>query len=110
MTGNRELLSGVTMLGEDVYVTYGKNVKLKASGIGTATIRTAEHPDGIKLLDVLYIPSAAYNLFSIPRAIKNGADVSFTKYGCTVSLDGSTIARASRGGDQLYYIKTSQRT
>jgi Zinc knuckle len=110
MTGNRELLSSMTTLAQDVCVTYGNNVKLKATGIGTATIRTAEHPEGITLMDVLYVPTAVHNLFSISRALKNGADVSFTKYGCTVSLDGSTIARASRGRDHLYYIETSQRT
>jgi hypothetical protein len=58
MTGNRDILSNVTALREDVYVTYGNSVKLKASGIGKAIIQTLEHPEGIPLLDVLYVPNA----------------------------------------------------
>jgi hypothetical protein len=105
MTGNCDILSNVNALCEDVYVTYGNNVKLKASGIGKAVIHTWEHPEGI-----LDVPNAAYNLFSTLRAIKNGADVSFTKTGWVHRQSGRTHhSKGVRSGDQLYYVGTSQR-
>ena len=56
------------------------------------------------LEDVLYIPTAAANLFSITMATSRDTKFHFGPTCCTIQQHGRGIGAAKRGPNGLYYI------
>jgi hypothetical protein len=107
MTGERALLQEYVASTQDIKVTYGNGHKAVVTGVGNAIIYTAEEPDGILLRNVLHVPEATYNLFSVPQAVKSGAAVEYTKDACVIKVGTRTVARAKCSSDGLCYVGAS---
>ena len=58
----------------------------------------------IVLKGVLYIPTAAANLFSITTATGQGTKFNFGPTCCSIRQHGRDIGAAKRGSNGLYYI------
>jgi transposase InsO family protein len=91
------LLSDYAPLDKGIEVTFGNGQTLFAAGTGTVVLTTLAN--GIKstihLREVLYIPGAVANLFSVQQATKGGASVSMDSASCTISHSGNVIAQAA---------------
>ena len=107
MTGERALLHDYEASTRDLKVTYGNGQTAAVAGVGNTFIYTEEEPDGILLLNVLYVPEATYNLFLVPKAVNNGATVEYSKDACIIRLGKRTVARAKYGSDGLFYVGMS---
>ena len=106
MASDPRLLQDLKLDQSGASVTYGNGARVTVAGTGTAFIRTPESPQGIQLRDVLYVPAAKFNLFSITCAVRNGARVTFLKDGCELTYGGKLLARAHLGLDGLCTLET----
>jgi hypothetical protein len=98
------LLSNVRRLDQDVYVKFGNKGSLSATSIGDVMLG-----EDFKLKDVLYVPGALANLFSVKQATSNGATITFEKDKGIVRHSGRVLVEAtSRGG--LYCIAAHLKT
>ena len=93
------LLSNVRRLDQEVYVKFGNKSTLSALSIGDVLLA-----EDLKLKDVLYVPGALANLFSVKQATSNGATITFEDdKGIVRDEMGNVLLEAtSRGG--LYCI------
>lgn len=90
-------------LDEDIYITFGNQTKEPAHGIGDVAVRTRLLNGQFShfiLKDVLYMPGAMTNLFSVRQATSRGAKISFQGSTCTVSMPqiGTIIHAAQHEG------------
>ena len=70
MCSNKELFSELCPVAKKTDVTLGDGRQLEATGRGNVSL-TMNLPNGAhkcRLLDVLYVPSLAYNLLSVSKA------------------------------------------
>ena len=87
---------------KDIAITFGNGQRVKAERVGDVLLYLGEVE--IKLCDVLYIPYAAANLFSIRSATKHGASFSFDGNGCTIEYNGTRVGAATLGVDGTYKL------
>ena len=80
-------------------VTIGDGSEMVVAGKGKVALSlgTEGKTTRVTLVDVLYVPKLAVNLFSVSKAAERGVATRFTKSGCDF-LDGrgKTVASASR--------------
>ena len=106
MCSNKELFSELCPVTKKTDVTLGDGRQLEATGQGNVSL-TMNLLNGVhkcRLLDVLYVPSLAYNLLSVSKAAEKGKETVFNEKGCEiVSASGTVIAKAQHYGN-LYYL------
>src|SRR5947209_362323 len=106
MTGNKELLCNLRKVDQPSSVTFANGTVGQAEYVGD-TFLEADDNQAIQLRDVLFIPTAAANLFSIPTAIRHGTKFRFGVADCTINHSGRDIATARRQSNGLYFIPSS---
>lgn len=94
-------------------VTFGDGTTVEAAGVGKVqlcVLMDGEHQH-ISLQDVLYVPQATTNLFSVQQATNKGAIVTFTNDGnCHVLYGGKPavpVFKSTVERNNLYLIKTT---
>ena len=80
---------------KDVFITFGNGERAKAEGSGNVRLCNVCGGDSgdILLTDVLYVPSAAANLLSIPRAVSRGITITFASGACTITKGSQLLAQ-----------------
>ena len=68
-------------------VTFVRGQQARALGQGEAVIQTSVNR--VELLNVLHVPEATVNLFSVKKAAENGAQITFAQDKCYVYMKGS---------------------
>ena len=84
-------------------ITFGNGAKVDAVSVGSVPIVVGAGRT-LTLQGVLYIPSAAVNLLSVPCAIRRGAKFHFGKSTCQISVGGKVVATAHSAANGLYYL------
>ena len=106
----KELFKNLRGLEEEAYITFGNKTKELVHGIGDICMMTRLQngsDNTFTLKNVLYVPGAMMNLFSVRQATSMGAGVEFAGSTCIVKapcIQGVIIQAISRGG--LYRFKT----
>lgn len=79
ITNNLDAMFNVRPANNDVFVTFGNGKRASPDVIGDVDISSygGVSVDKLTLTDVWYVPGAAANLFSIPRAAGKGAEFIF---------------------------------
>ena len=102
ITGNKDLLSNVRAADRNITVCFANGTIGEAQAMGDALLETDRAT--IVLKGVLYIPTAAANLFSITTATGRGTKFNFGPTCCSIRQHGRDIGAAKRGPNGLYYI------
>ena len=102
ITGNKDLLSIVRAADRNITVCFANGTIGEAQAMGDALLETDRAT--IVLKSVLYIPTAAANLFSITTATGRGTKFNFGPTCCSIRQHGRDIGAAKRGPNGLYYI------
>ena len=102
ITGNKNLLSNIRAADHHTAVCFANGTIGETQAIGDALLETDRAT--IVLKDVLYIPTAAANLFSITTATGRGTKFNFGPTCCSIRQHGRDIGAAKRGPNGLYYI------
>ena len=91
-----------------IHITFANGERAEARGIGSVQLGglTGTAFDYITLKDVLYVPEASVNLFSVPMAVRRGIEFEFAKEGCRVSKGSQLITVAPLSGG-VYVIGPS---
>ena len=87
LTPYKHMMYNVRDLDKEVYITFGNASKERASCVGDIPIETRLRDGSTSyfvLKDVLHVPGAMVNLFSVKQAMSKGAGVFFEKDTCTV--------------------------
>lgn len=109
ITNNAALLTNLEPLPHEVCVSFGNGSSARAEGTGTAIIMAQDGLTRIALTDVLYVPAAAINFFSVKQAVDRGAVVKFSGDTCSIMKDGMTLIKCrSTGLHNLYTFTPSQ--
>jgi len=113
MCNDRRMFTEFKQLGSSEKVTLGDGRSLDVAGEGTVDMDMLLN-DGIRrgcsLMNVLYVPSLAYNLVSVSRAAVAGKIVDFDDSGCEFRNEkGETVALGARQGS-LYYLKFAKKS
>lgn len=97
IASSKDAFTSLRPLEKDVIITFGGGQTAKAEGCGSVELRDMAglRVDTIILEDVLYIPGAAANLLSIPKAAAKGIDFTFGKDHCKVLKGAECIAIAT---------------
>lgn len=108
MTFQRELLQDYVAFSKPQKVMLGNDSMVEAHGSGTVKLRLRLKNGKefeIPMLEVLFVPGMAVNLFSVKSAAKRGNWVEFghNKY-CIRNASGQVLAEAREEGD-LYYLQ-----
>jgi hypothetical protein len=89
-------------------VALGDGRSVMAYGIGTVTLTMTfknGEPRKVKLMDVLYVPKLAKNLFSVSAATRKGNKVEFGNFSCWIrSQHGKLCGVGKRRNDGLYQL------
>ena len=102
ITGNRDMLTNIRETDHNIPVTFANGTVSEATYMGDALLDTDTAT--ILLRDVLYVPAAAANLFSVTTATRRDTKFHFGLTGCTIHHQGRDIGEAKRGLNGLYYI------
>jgi hypothetical protein len=104
ITPYKHLLSNYQELDRHVCITFGNSGTLHAQGKGTVRLTTevAGTRKELVLTDVIYVPGANCNLFSVKRADERGATVHFTRGMCTICMGKEVLLEGWNQGDDLY--------
>jgi len=95
------LLEDERSLDKPIKVTFGNNTVAVAASVGNVRMKNSEA--AITLQDVLYVPGAVSNLFSVRQAAERGATTKFTGSGCIVEASGGAcVAEMKAGPGELY--------
>lgn len=88
-------------------VTFGNGTTTEAAGEGNIALQTTVRGkvNKIMLTNVLYVPGATTNLFSVKQATKKNATIEFAGDRCLVIKNERVLIEAANI-DGLYYIKT----
>ena len=84
-------------------LTFGNGAEVKAISMGTVPVQVSAVAT-FTLSNVLFVPSAAANLFSVPQAVDGGVHFDFGKTACTMSVRGAVVAVAPRRTNGLYCL------
>lgn len=90
LTSDRQSLRNYRSVEEGTSVTFVNGQHAKALGQGDVELhtRTQRGVSTVELLNVLHVPEATVNLFSIKTAMDSGAQVTFKHGRCFVTLGG----------------------
>eukprot|EP00891_Asterochloris_glomerata_P006151 jgi/Astpho2/6151/Aster-x0273 len=102
ITGNKDLLSNVRAADRNITVCFANGTIGEAQAMGDALLEADRAT--IVLKGVLYIPTAAANLFSITTATGRGTKFNFGPTCCSIRQHGRDNGAAKRGPIGLYYI------
>ena len=102
MTPHEGILVNVRPMTEDITVSFGNGGKFKPIAVGDVILRTGKTT--LRLTDVLHVPVATENLFSVRHATNSGISFSFNSSGCRISKGGHTLVTAPCQGDNIYYL------
>ena len=102
ITGNRDLLTNIRETDHNTSVTFANGTVSEAKYMGDALLDTDTAT--ILLRDVLYVPAAAANLFSVTTASRRDTKFHFGLTGCTIHHQGRDTGVAKGGPNGLYYI------
>jgi hypothetical protein len=76
--------------------------------VGRGTLRVRSIVEGVQhnitFSNVLYVPDFA-NLISVGRLTNLGADIRFTKHGCSIVMEGQTILQATKLRQNLWRLR-----
>ena len=86
-------------------VTFGNNHQAKAVGVGDFVLRT-QAQQNILLRNVLHVPEASANFFSIRTATEAGAQVIFQGDSCYIKKDDKLGWKAASVETSLSSMKT----
>jgi len=101
ITPFKHLLEDERVLDKPFKVTFGNNTVALATSVGNVRVKTSVAH--ITLMDVLYVPGAVSNLFSVRQAAERGATTKFTSSGCIVEgPGGGCLAKMKAGPGELY--------
>lgn len=106
LTFDKSKLHNYRSLELDTSITFGNGQQAKAAGIGDVHLlsKVCGNPTQVLLKNVLHVPDAAVNLFSVRRATDNNANITFAEDKCLVFVDGEVMMEAiCRNG--LYHIQ-----
>jgi transposase InsO family protein len=98
ITPYRELLVDYTVLRSGVDVTFGNGQTATAAGTGSIKLTTGGAGNAIVLQDVLYVPQATCNLFSVKQATSKGVEAVFNVNTCDITYKGKLMIKAVSGG------------
>ena len=89
------------------YNTFGNGAQAKVEALGDLVMKVpGSEVETLTLTDVLHVPEATMNLFSIRSAVKRGVEFVFSKdkFGdyCTMSEDGRLLNRSDARGAGLF--------
>jgi len=87
-------------------VTFGNNHQAKAVGVGDFVLRT-QAQQNILLRNVLHVPEASANLFSIRTATEAGAQVIFQGDSCYINKDDKLWLEGASVETSLSSMKTT---
>ena len=104
MTPHRRYLSNPRAPPPDLTVTYGNGAQAKPAAVGDVHIRL-ETGATATITDVLYMPGAAENLFSVSYAAAKGSTFSFGATGCTIRNGDTAIATGAPTDSNIYYLE-----
>ena len=107
ITGNLDLLIDAREPDRNISVTFANGTVSEAKYVGDAVLEVSD-TSVILLKNVLYVPSAAANLYSIATATERGANFEFGESGCTIGLHGRLITMAKRRANGLCYMPSCQ--
>ena len=104
---SKELFQEFQTLSQPTKITLGDSRTVEATGRGAVEVKL-NLPGGKsntgRLSEVLYVPSLAYNLLSVPKATEAGKTVMFGETrGEIVDEEGEVVAIAMKTGS-LYYL------
>jgi hypothetical protein len=104
LTPYKSLLSNLREEETPTTITFGNNTTVRAAGVGDVIFWTRQEGqwNRLKLNNVLYVPEAAFNLFSVKRSTSMGATVEFNNDMCIVKKDGKVKLEATAHGNDLY--------
>jgi len=108
ITNDASAMSDMRPLDDPIHITFANGERAEARGIGSVQLGglTGTAFDYITLKDVLYVPEASVNLFSVPMAVRRGIEFEFAKEGCRVSKGSQLITVAPLSGG-VYVIGPS---
>ena len=111
VTPHKHLLNDYKDMDCAVSIMFGNGDTEEAAGTGTVEMTTsvAGRTTKMTLLDVLYVPKATINLFSVKQATKHGATVQFSTDQCDITKTGALVARATCYGG-LFAMRTTYET
>ena len=107
ITPDRSLFTSLNSTASSASVTFGNGTTAEAAGEGDVVLTTTVggmHRN-IRLQNVLYVPGATTNLFSVKQATRNEATITFADNKCEVMKNGSVLVEAINI-DGLYCIMT----
>ena len=107
ITFQRDLLQDARPCRKDISIMFANGERGAAESVGDVLIKTTEDV-ALKLQHVLYVPSAAANLFSISSATAGGATFQFSSTGCVIRHSGRHVATAARASNGVYRIHAQQ--
>ena len=109
ITNNLDAMFNVRPASKDVTITFGNGKRATPEAIGDVDISgyAGVNLDNLTLKDVWYVPGAAANLFSIPRAAGKGAQFIFRRGKCEVWKDSLLVADAV-SHDGVYSLRLEQ--
>ena len=87
LTFDRQKLRNYRSVESDTTVTFANGQKAEALGQGEVVFQTRDSE--VELINVLYVPEATVNLFSVKRAMDSGAQITFKDNKCYVTLEGA---------------------
>ena len=104
ITPNPYILQNYKEFPEQLHVTFGNNTKLPAFGCGSVSLKT-EYCSELKLIDVWWVPQAAYNFLSVSKAARTGINVKLNDKGAELSIGPKVFAKATIDGNDMYFLR-----
>jgi transposase InsO family protein len=101
----KDILLDSRPLDQDVYITFGNGATVQAESVGTVQLKTKDGPP-ITLSNVLCVPGATVNLFSVEQATCIGAVIKFKNGRCKVTKNDKLALNVECCGG-VYKFKTS---
>ena len=106
MTNNKELIEQYNEFISPEIVRLGDNREVLAYGKGNVLVKV--NSDGgyksAELVDVLYVPALAKNLFSVSAVTKRGLTMSFERNKCVILNDEGTILGSGKLSGKLFVL------
>ena len=120
ITYDKDSMLNFRVLESSTTITFGNGQQAKAAGTGEVLLNTnvSGNATDILLLDVLYVPEAKANLFSIKQAASSGASIVFKHDKCVINKNGRTCMEGFikegiyilRQEEQLAFAASSKHT
>jgi hypothetical protein len=110
MTGDKRLFKTYTMLNVPRKVfSASSSTSLTVLGEGEVVLEiwNESRYQRVGLKGCLHVQGISINLFSVPASESKGANISITKTGCILTMNGQKIGVGTKVG-RLYHLKTRE--